>query len=155
MSATFLLMSFAFLADDAKAAPRIDGLIAMKKVELAEPLRVKGGDVVLELLAGCHFAHNQLNSLLNEEKYREEYAEASKGPHLRIVFARPPVVKANVDGKKTTLAVDELFLVSPRANGPSHLWVRCGKQAYFASRYEGEKAKQFIAWLKEANLLAE
>ena len=155
MSATVLLMTFVFLGEDAKAAPRIDGLIAMKKVELAEPLRVKGGDAVLELLAGCHFAHNQLNSLLNEAKYREEFEEASKGPHLRIVFAKPRAVKADVDGKKTTLAVDELFLVSPRANGPSHLWVRCGKQAYFASRYEGEKAKRFIAWMKEANLPVE
>ncbi len=56
---------------------------------------------------------------------------------------------------KTTFAVDDLFLVSPNANGPSYLWVRCGKQSYFASRYEGKKARRFVAWLKGARLLME
>jgi hypothetical protein len=117
--------------DSAKATGVLEG----KKVKFSEKSVADGVNATVDLLESCH----------DKSLYQaDELTKALKGDHIRLVFARPKT--AEVVNEK--IEFSELVFRLPMNTGV--FWVRSDGKWRRYSKYELQKEKPFMAWLREA-----
>jgi hypothetical protein len=119
----------------AEDAPRATGTLDGKQVKFPEKGLADGVKATVGLLESCH----------DESLYQaDELKKAKQGDHVRLVFAKP--ITAKVMGKK--VEVSELVFRLPMNTGV--FWLRSGGKWRRYSKFEIQKEKPFVAWLREA-----
>lgn len=119
-------------ADQAiKASGTIDG----QKVRFPAKGIAEGVKATIELLESCH----------DESLYQaDELKKAEQADHLRLVFPKPITVEV----MEEEVEVAELVFRLPLNTGV--FWLRSGDKVRRYSKYEFQKSKPFMAWLREA-----
>ena len=119
----------------AEDTPKASGILEGKKVKFPEKAVADGVKATVGLLESCH------DSSLYEA---DELKKAKQGDHIRLVFAKPITVRVvNED-----VEVSELVFRLPTNTGV--FWLRSGEKWRRYSKYEPQKEKPFLAWLREA-----
>jgi hypothetical protein len=130
-----LIVLFASVAYGADDAPKATGMRDGKQVKFPEKGVADGVKATLGLLESCH----------DESLFQaDELSTALQGDHVRLVFPKP--ITADVVNKKVEFS--ELVLRLPLNKGV--FWVRAGDKWWRFSKYEFEKEKPVVAWLREA-----
>jgi hypothetical protein len=128
------LLLFAAVAHGAEV-PRATGIRDGKKIKFPEQGIAAGVKATVGLLESCH----------DESLYQaEERKKAEQGDHVRLVFPKP--ITVTVMGQK--VEVSELVFRLPLNTGV--FWVRTGEKWRRYSKYEFQKEKPFVAWLRQA-----
>jgi hypothetical protein len=127
-----LVTAEACRAEDApKATATLDG----KHVQFPAQGLAGGVKATVGLLESCH----------SESLFQaDEFKKALQADHVRLVFPKP--ITARVVNEK--IAFSELVFRMPMNTGV--FWVRSGDKWRRYSKYEFEKEKPFVAWLREA-----
>jgi len=132
---TTLGVLFAALAHGADAAPKASGVLEGKKVSFPEKVVGEGVKATVGLLESCH----------NESLFqRDELKKALQADHVRLVF--PKAITSEVMNEK--IEFSELVFRLPLNTGI--FWVRTGDKWRQYSKYEFQKEKPFVVWLREA-----
>jgi hypothetical protein len=130
-----LVVLFAAVAHGADNAPKASGILEGKEVEFPEKVIAEGVKATVGLLESCH----------SESVFQaDELQRALKGDHVRLVF--PKAISAEVVNKK--IEFSELVVRLPLNTGI--FWIRAGDDWRRFSKYEFQKEKLFMAWLRES-----
>jgi hypothetical protein len=133
-----LVVVFAVSAHGADDTPQASGTLDGKRVVFPTKGIADGVKATVGLLESC----------CSESLYQaDELQKATRGDHVRLVFATP--VAVTVMGKK--LAASEVVFRLPMNTGV--FWVRTGNTWRRFSKYQPQKEKPFRAWLREAQLV--
>jgi hypothetical protein len=130
-----LVVLFAAVAHVADDDPKASGALDGKQVKFPEKGVAEGVKAVVGLLESCHD-----QSLFQAE----ELNKALQGDHVRLVF--PKAIPTEVMNEK--IECSELVFRLPLNTGV--FWVRAGDKWRRYSKYEFQKEKPFVAWLREA-----
>jgi hypothetical protein len=130
--ALVLMTTAACRAED---TPKATGTLEGKKVKFPEKGIAAGVRATVGLLESCH----------SESLYQaDELKQAKQGDHIRLVFAKPITVRVNNE----EIEFSELVFRLPTNTGV--FWLRSGDKWRRYSKYEPQKEKPFLAWLREA-----
>jgi hypothetical protein len=122
----------AYGADD---APKATGTLDGKKVKFPEKGIADGVKSTVGLLESC----------CDESLFdAAEFKKAEQGDHVRLGFAKPITVTV----MREKVEVSELLFCLPLNTGV--FWLRFGNKVRRYSKYEFQKEKPFVAWLREA-----
>jgi hypothetical protein len=130
-----LVVLFAAVAHGQDDAPKATGRLEGKPVMFPQKEFIEGVKATLGLLQSCH------SSSVFEA---DELKKALQGDHIRWVF--PKAIVAKVMNEK--IAFSELVFRLPLNTGV--FWVRNGDKWRRYSKYEVQKEKPFVLWLREA-----
>jgi hypothetical protein len=130
-----LVVLFAALAHGADDTPKANGILDGKKVNFPEKAVGEGVKATVGLLESCH----------SESVFQaDELKKALQGDHVRLLF--PKAITSEVMNEK--IEFSELVFRLPLNTGI--FWVRTGKKWRQYSKYEFQKEKPFVVWLREA-----
>jgi hypothetical protein len=130
-----LVLLFAVVAHAADDAPKATGILDGKEVEFPEKVMTDGVKATVGLLESCH------SSSVFEA---DELKKALRGDHVRLVF--PKAISSRVMNKE--IEFSELVFRLPLNTGL--FWVRDGDDWHQYSKYEFQKEKPFLTWLRES-----
>jgi hypothetical protein len=106
-----------------------------KQVKFPEKGVAEGVKAVVGLLESCH----------DESLFQaDEKNKALKGDHVRLVFPKP--ITSQILNQQ--IEFSELVFRLPLNTGV--FWVRAGDKWRRFSKYEFQKEKPFVVWLREA-----
>jgi hypothetical protein len=127
-----------FVATVSRAADdpiKASGTLEGKKVQFPAKVAEEGMKATIDLLESCH----------SESVFdADELKKAEKGDHVRLMFAKPITVTVVND----KVEFSELVLSLPLNTGV--FWLKSNGKVRRFSKYEFQKEKPFVAWLREA-----
>jgi hypothetical protein len=130
-----VVVLFTAVAQGADGAPQVSGTLDGKPVKFPKKGLADGVKATVGLLESCH----------SESVYQaDEFKKALKGDHVRLVCAKP--ITARVMEKEVEIA--EMVFRLPMNTGV--FWVRTGDKWRRYSKYEFQKERPFVAWLRDA-----
>jgi hypothetical protein len=130
-----LVVLFAAVAHGADDAPKVTATLDGKPVKFSEKVLAEGVKATIGLLESCHD-----KSLFEAD----ELKKALQGDHVHWVFPKP--ITARVVNEE--IEFSELVFRLPLNTGV--FWVRTGDKWRRYTKYEVQKEKPFVAWLREA-----
>ena len=119
----------------ADRAPKATGVLDGKQVNFPQKGIAEGVKATIGLLESCHS-----ESLFHPEDFKK----ALQGDYVRLVFPKPTT--AEVMNEK--IEFSQLVFRLPLNTGV--FWVRVGDKWRRYSKYEFQKEKPFVAWLRQA-----